>query len=258
MTNISNLRKDAIFSTQIFRGVRWVPVNTLGRSRYSDLKMKGLVWLKQFRYFSNDDIIKKIHTLYEAIQFLQVGNFEVMCDNVFFNSGGVEWELHKSGYDGLEYNKGCCASLAATIYTLLNKNYDSIKLIVIIALHGSCHVLNYIESNGKKYIIDAYAMTNKYKEYIPFETGKFRDFVSSKIMTGVLLEIDELQNFFDFYRRYFIKRNDCYDFFLVDDGVVPCISLDRTLNNIELIIKGKSMHLISKDTKEHNLAVKYI
>lgn len=119
-------------------------------------------------------------------------------------------------------------------------------------------MLNYIENNGKKYVVDAYAMTNKYKRYVPSETGKFCDFVSSKLHTGVLLEIDDLQAFFDFYRRYFIKRNDCYDFFLIDDEVVPCISLNRTSESINLIIKGKSMYLVSKDRKEHNLLIEYM
>ena len=249
MWNSSNLRKNVKFSTQVFKGVNWIPLNTLGESRYSDSKMKIFALLKKTYYFSNDDIIKKINTLYDALQFLQVNNFKVENDNVFFYGNGIKWEAHKSGNDALQNNKGCCASVAATICTLLKSNYDVVKMIVIIALKGSCHVLNYIENDGKKYVVDAYAMTNKYKKYVPSETGKFRDFVSSKLHTGVLLEIDNLQAFFGFYRRYFIKRNDCYDFFLVDDEIVPCISLNRTSDSINLIIKGRIMHLVSKDKK---------
>lgn len=258
MWNDLNLKRNVVFSTQVSKGVRWIPLNTLGDSGYSNLKMKMLVLLKRCHYFSNDEIIKRINTLYDAIQFLQISNFKVENDNVFFYNDGIEWEMHSSGNDALQNNKGCCASVAAAMCTLLKDNYDVVKIVVVIALRGSCHVLNYIENNGKKYVIDAYAMTNKYKQYIPKETGRFCDYVSSKLHTGVLLEIDDLQNFFDFYRRYFIKRNDCYDFFLIDDEVVPCISLNRTINSIDFIIKGRTMYLVSKDKKQHNLLVKHI
>ncbi|MDE6947170.1 MAG: hypothetical protein K2P14_08315 [Anaeroplasmataceae bacterium] len=257
MRDYSNLRKNAKFSTQVYKGVIWVPLNTLGKSKLCGLDIRRLLLLKKIHNDYNE-IIKKVNTLYDAIQYLQKSNYKNTDDNQFTYEDGVNWEHHTSGYESLRNNGGCCASVAAAICTLLKDNYDIVNMIVVIALNGSCHVLNYIENCGKKYIVDAYAMTNEYKKYVPLETGELKDFVSAKLHTGVLLEIDSLQSFFDFYRRYFIKRKDCYDFFQIDGGRVPSISLDRRSNCIELMILGSSMKLISKDKKEHDLIIKNI
>ncbi|MBD5547368.1 MAG: hypothetical protein HDQ97_08215 [Lachnospiraceae bacterium] len=258
MRNYSNLRKTAKFSTQVYKGVRWVPLNTLGKSRFCGLKIKKLLLLKRMCHCCNNEIIKEINTLYDAIRYLQKSNYKNTDDNEFTFEEGVNWEHHKSGFESLKNNSGCCASVAAAICTLLKDNYDIVKMIVVIALNGSCHVLNYIENNGKKYVVDAYAMTNEYKKFVPVETGEFKDFVSAKLHIGVLLKIDSLQDFFEFYRRYFIRRKDCYDFFLVDGESVPSISLERNSDSIEITIAGNSMKLVSKDKKKHDLIVKNI
>lgn len=253
----TNLHESAIFKTRVYRGVTWVPINTLGVSHYSNSTMKCMIEARN-NDLTSEEIYKKISNLYEFIQFIQLSDFQVKEDNVFSDSEGLIWESHNNGLEALKQNGGCCASVAALVNTTLKKRYDLIKIIVIITLNGSCHVLNYIEDNKKKYIVDAYAMTNEYKKYIPVESGKLSDYLQSKILTGVLLEVDSLEDFFEFYRRYSIKKDNCYDFFFVENDVVPCISLIRENEDIIIYLKEDTMKLISKDRKKHNLRINYI
>ena len=70
-----NLRENAAFYTKIYPGVYWIPVNTLGKSRLTNEDIEKL------KNKSPEIKREKIKNLYELIQLLQIGGFEVVDDN---------------------------------------------------------------------------------------------------------------------------------------------------------------------------------
>lgn len=63
------------FETEVYNGVYWIPINTLGSSRYSNEEMAEI---------SKEPMEKKkelIGNLYEAVQLFQVSEFQGICDN---------------------------------------------------------------------------------------------------------------------------------------------------------------------------------
>lgn len=202
-----NLREDACFSTQIYPGVYWVPVNTLGKSQLTNEEIKKLI--------SASPEIKRnrIQTLYELIQFIQIGGFEVVDDNMYEWHDGLMWEKHVTGYEAAKANKGCCASIANFGNYILKGKYDEVGLIGISSLSGNGHIVNYIIHKNHLFVIDLFTMTNKFVHEICVETGFKRDYVKTAIPTSILMMVDGFENFAKFFSKFMYLRSEEYLFF---------------------------------------------
>ena len=191
-----NLRYLAHFCVPIFDGIKWVPVNVLGKTNYSDKQIQALgsIPVKERR--------KAITCLYEALQLLQLNRFQSRDDNRAVYYENVLWSFHTDGKTAAEKNMGCCASVANWMIYMLNGLYDEIGVLSIISNTGTGHAVNYIRNASNWYILDANAFLDEHKEYICPETGHLSDFRKSKILTGVFFQVNSLESFANFFSTY--------------------------------------------------------
>ena len=70
-SNIGNYRNDADFITEVFPNVYWVPICSLGKSRYSNDEMS-----EQIVKLTPQGKYEKIKNLYEEIQISHSGNLK--------------------------------------------------------------------------------------------------------------------------------------------------------------------------------------
>lgn len=226
--NTVNLRANADFCTQIYKGVNWVPVNKLGMSRYDNNELESIC------KDSPEEKRKKISNLYELIQLMQVGNFGVMDDNTYEQRGDLLWEYHTKGYDAVKTNRGCCATVASFGNYLLNEKYDETGLISISSLSGNGHVINYIKRGDEIYVVDLFSMTNNFINGICTETGLKKDYVKTSIPTSILMKVDSFECFANFFWKYMYLRSKEYLFFKHSCVDCPPIAVKR--NKEETVI----------------------
>lgn len=191
-----NLRYDAAFFQPIFPGVNWVPVNMLGKTRYTTKEILSIIPL------SAKERCQKINCLYEAIQLLQIGCFKSIEDNQTCNIKNINWALHTSGCEAFERNGGCCASVVNWMYYVLSSCYYEVGILTVLANSGRGHAFNYVRHQGKMYIVDPNAFIMEHKEYVRPETGMLYDFRKSRIITAALFQVDSFEDFSDFFSTY--------------------------------------------------------
>lgn len=92
------------FETEVYDGVYWVPINTLGASRYSDEEMLEISKLPI------EERKERIGNLYEAVQLFQLSEFRGTLDNKNYMIDGVHWQTHKSPKEAVLSGEGCCAT----------------------------------------------------------------------------------------------------------------------------------------------------
>lgn len=92
------------FETEVYDGVYWVPINTLGASRYSGEEMLEISKLPI------EERKERIGNLYEAVQLFQLSEFRGTLDNKNYMIDGVHWQTHKSPKEAVLSGEGCCAT----------------------------------------------------------------------------------------------------------------------------------------------------
>ena len=194
-----NLRYEADYEVEVSDGVWWVPVNTLGKSRYTNREIAGMVEDKP------EKKQEEISTLYEALQLYQVSNFSSSDDNVRITENKINWEHHKPGYDAVRTNNGCCASDSNWLNYILAGDYEQVGFIAYSNQDGSGHIFNYIYHDGYYYFIDLTHYRTDFMDAAAPETGYMPDYSASDIVAGNLHRAKEPED----YIRYCInKYND--------------------------------------------------
>lgn len=191
-----NLRHSAHFCVPIFSGIKWVPVNVLGNTRYTAEQVKA------FGSVPPEKKREAIACLYEAVQLLQLNQFRSRDDNRGVYDNNILWSLHTDGRTAAVVNAGCCASVANWMVYMLDGLYDEVGIISIISDTGVGHAVNYIRNNHNYYILDSNAFIDEHKEYIRPETGCLTDFRKSKILTGAFFQAESLKDFSAFFSTY--------------------------------------------------------
>jgi hypothetical protein len=146
----TNLRSGAQFEIEVFPRVYWVPANALGRTRYTDEDIYSMLAL------APEIKRQKIDNLYEALQLYQASKFKGRIDNVrvLEEDTGVLWVFHKSGFDAVRTNEGCCAADSNWLSYVLNGKYEKIGCFGWYQPDGNGHIINYIKSDGWYYFMD--------------------------------------------------------------------------------------------------------
>lgn len=248
----SNLRKNADFRTKLYNGVYWVPINTLGYSQYTPEDIKIIA--------NYESSLKKhyITNLFEAIQLLQIGNFQIIDDNYYIIKNNQKWECHKTGEEAFKNNCGCCASIASWLCFVLKYRYEKVGLISVSSLSGNGHVLNYIIHNKKLYIIDVFSMTNKFVNQICPETGLLSDYRKTKLPTSCLFEVADFNSFANFFSKYMFFRSSEYMFFIHNtDYCTPIFT--KITNGITYIVhySKKDVELLSTEKPNKKMQALY-
>ena len=165
-----NLRINADFSIEVADGVFWVPVNSLGKTKYSNKQIVTVV------NQSPEQKKAAIHTLFEAIQLYQISKFKGIYDNIKILEAGIEWEHHKPGYDSVRTNEGCCASDATWLTYILENDYEGIGTCGFGQHDGNGHIINYIQHDGWYYFIDMMQYRLDSLPTAGIETGQMKDY----------------------------------------------------------------------------------
>ena len=191
-----NLCHTAHFCQIIFPGISWVPVNTLGFTRYKAEEISALLPL------CPEEKRLKIVSLYEAIQLLQHGRFKSHEDNICIEKDGIRWAFHTSGRTAVLRNAGCCAAAANWLFYMLTDKYDEVGIVSILSNAGMGHAINYIRHQDRLYVVDINAYIYEHREYVQPETGLLQDYRKNKILTAALLMVDSLETFANFFSTF--------------------------------------------------------
>ena len=194
--DLSTLRIDARYQSEIARGVYWVPANSLGGTRYTNAEISQMIG------HSPEEKQSEISTLYEALQLYQIGGFLSSDDNVRIPENGVDWEHHKPGYYAVLTNNGCCATDSNWLHYILDGDYDEIGYIGLSQPDGSGHVFNYILQDGWYYLIDL-------THYLAaggntaVEDGNLEGYYASDFILGNIHKTQSLQAYADYIQAKF-------------------------------------------------------
>ena len=184
-----NLRHEADFEVEVAEGVWWVPVNTLGKSRYTNREIAGMT------EHTPEQKREEISTLYEALQLFQISNFSNAEDNVRIMEGGINWEHHKPGYDAVRTNCGCCASDSNWLNYILSGDYEQVGFIAYSQPDGSGHVFNYIFRDDWYYFIDLTHYRTDFMDATRPESGSMSDYNNSDFTMANLHKVKEPEAF---------------------------------------------------------------
>lgn len=146
--NIGNYRNDADFEIKVGEGVYWVPVCSLGKTRYTNAEMSAFLEL------TPEEKRERIGNLYEAVQLFQLSRFEGVFDNDDRFVDGWQCSKHTAPRDAVANNRGCCATDTNWLMWFLDGKYDHVGALSYGQRDGNGHVISHFAHEGKHYFID--------------------------------------------------------------------------------------------------------
>jgi hypothetical protein len=173
-----NLRNEANFEVKVYDDVFWVPVNQLGKTRYTNNDIKNLLCLNP------EEKRNKIVNLYEAIQLYQIGNFRGVLDNQKIIRGNLCWNYHKPGFHAVRTNEGCCAANSNWLSYLMKDKYEQIGFLHYSQRDGNGHIMNYIYHRGWYYFIDMMMYRTDSLQSAGKETGTVNGYCDNELIAG--------------------------------------------------------------------------
>lgn len=166
---------DIEFQTEVDEGVYWVPINTLGKTRYTNDEIYEISKLpiEQKR--------EQIGNLYEAVQLFQVSHFQGVMDNSnHWISDKVLWQTHKSQEQAVLSNEGCCATDTNWLSYFMKDKYDFIGSFCYANLDGNGHITTYIKQGDEYYFLDMMMCREDSQKYLCRENGVLSDLSASE------------------------------------------------------------------------------
>ena len=235
-----HLRNDAEFETKIGKNIFWVPVNTLGKTRYTNDEIYQMITLSPCEKKNN------IGNLYESIQLFLISKFHYQDNDTKKFINNHCWEYFKDGISSLQDNQGSCAASSEWLKYLLKDKYECVGYIGYIKNTGEKHFFNYIFHQGSYYIYDLYPLNVEYLEFALLETGKLQDFIGAKYTTGALIKCNSLIEYADYFRRFQLLRGIDYYFFYEDGNRLSPCSIKTTNEKVYVYFQNpQDIHLLS-------------
>lgn len=165
---------DINFEVDVYPGVKWVPLNTLGKTRYSNEDINEITKLPV-------EIRKnKISCLYEAVQLFQSCGFKGTYDNVDHYIDGIHWQTHKTCEAAVISNEGCCATDTNWLSYHIEGRYDKIGSLGWANPDGNGHIITCIMNSGKYYFIDMMMCRSDSQSFMCSENGNADELFSSE------------------------------------------------------------------------------
>ena len=188
-----NLRDDADFEIEVFRNVFWIPANILGKTRYTDEDIKSIVLLDPA------EKKRKINNLYEAVQLFQASRFKGIIDNVrvLEEDTAILWVFHKTGFDSIRTNEGCCAADSNWLSYILNGVYDETGCFGFRQSDGNGHLTSYIKHDGWHYFLDMMMQRHDSAQNIGIESGNIDDFYKNEAF-GYIYKAKSFKDYIDY------------------------------------------------------------
>lgn len=162
------------FETEVYNGVYWIPVNTLGASRHTNEEMAEIskMPVKERK--------KCIGNLYEAVQLFQVSEFQGVFDNKDCWDGSIHWQIHKNPEEAVLSNEGCCATDTNWLAYFIHDKYDSTGSFCYACRDGNGHITTYIRHNHEYYFIDMMMCRKDSQDFLCRENGLKTDLMDSE------------------------------------------------------------------------------
>ena len=205
MKDIGNLRDNAAFITKVSKGVCWVPVSALGKTRYQNSEIEKFIPL------SPEEKLDKINNLYEAIQLFQLSDFKGVFDNTDHiirqtDSETILWQTHKTGRDAVATNEGCCATDTNWLSYLLYGKYDEMGCLCWANRDGNGHITTYIHHNEYYYFIDMMMCRPDSQRYGCIENGELAS-LSAAETGGCLFKCETPQQYIKYLVDIAARKN---------------------------------------------------
>lgn len=157
------------FETEVYDGVYWVPINTLGASRYSGEEMLEISKLPI------EERKERIGNLYEAVQLFQISEFRGTLDNKNYMIDGIHWQTHKSPKEAVLSGEGCCATDTNWLAYFIGDKYDRVGSFCYACRDGNGHITTYIEQDNEYYFIDMMMCRKDSQAFLCKENGSLSD-----------------------------------------------------------------------------------
>lgn len=246
--DIGRYSYDIAFETQVFDGVFWVPVNSLGKTRYTSEEMLEISKL------SLKDKKSKISNLYEAIQLFQISEFKGVFDNKDLWINGIHWQTHKTPEEAVLSNEGCCATDTNWLAYFLEDKYEKIGSFCYGNASGDGHITTYIKQGEYYYFIDMMMCRKDSQDYLCEESGSLDHLMNSE-WAGFLYKSKNPYDFCGFYRERFkaVNREIPFCFYLRDKSFVSATAVCQNDSEVTFYVPVCDKPcLIYKDTIENH------
>lgn len=250
---------DADFETEVFPNVYWVPLCSLGKSRYTNDEMH-----EKISNLAPEQKYKKIYNIYEAIQLFHVSHFKGVFDNqnhiLMQNDNVFEfWQTHKNGRDAIISNEGCCATDTNWLSYLLNNKYDFIGSFCFCNQDANGHITSYIKQNDWYYFIDMMMCRIDSQSYGSVESGN-KDDLLEKEWAGSLFKCKKPIDFVKFtIDRLTAKKRDVpFAFYLRDCQEASATGLKKTKGRTTFYVPQKDNPKMIYINKTPHLSVEFV
>ena len=217
--DIDGLRHEAEYQMIVADGVWWVPVSSLGKSRYTNREIAGMV------EHSPEQKQEEISTLYEAIQLFKISGFTYTEDNVNIMENDIHWEHHKPGRDAVRTNTGCCAADTNWLNYILSGDYDEMGFLAYSKADGNGHIFNYIYQDGYYYFIDLTGFEEENVSALSRESGMPGDYINSGSASGCLIKARSPEDYVKYYTGVCMDPPSLF-FIYQEENVLPGKDVD--------------------------------
>ena len=190
--DLENIRYEAQFEVPVGENVWWVPVRTLGGSRYTNREIADML------EHEPEQKQEEISTLYEALQLFKVGGFTYKDDdNVMITEGDISWAHYKTARDVVRLNTGNCAGSSIWLHYILHGDYERIGFLAYSKVHELGHIFNYIYQDGYYYFVDLTGYEQD--ETTAPETANTNNYWFSGAVTGNIHKAKSPEDFVRYY-----------------------------------------------------------
>ncbi len=225
--DIGNYFYDVEFETLVYNDVYWVPVHSLGKTKYTSDEMIEICKLPL------EEKRNKIDNLYEAIQLFQISEFKGTLDNKDYWINGIHWQTHKTPKEAVFFNEGCCATDTNWLAYFIGDKYDKVGSFCYGNIDGNGHITTYIKQNEFYYFIDMMMCRKDSQKYFCKETGLLEDIRNTE-WAGFLFKSKNPVDFCQFYVQCLkSKHRDIpYCFYMRDTNCVTATA--SSINDKEI------------------------
>ena len=248
--DIDSLRHDAEYQMIVADGVWWVPVSSLGRSRYTNREIAGMV------EHSPEQKQEEISTLYEAIQLFKISGFTYTEDNVNILENDIYWEHHKPGRDAVRTNTGCCAADTNWLNYILSGDYEEMGFLAYSKADGNGHVFNYIHQDGYYYFIDLTGFEEENVSALSRESGMPGDYINSGNAAGCLIKARSPEDYVKYYTEISMDPPSLF-FLYQEENVLPIKGVDADGQKLITYPEGHDIRVMDGKDPER-LGVQFV
>lgn len=249
--NTGNYSNHIQFETEVYQGVYWVPINILGKSRYSNDEMMEISKLPL------EKKKERIGNLYEAVQLFQACEFQGVFDNRDYWVNDIHWQTHKSPEESILSNEGCCATDTNWLAYFIKDRYDFVGSFCYAGTDGNGHITTYIEQEGEYYFIDMMMCRKDSQEFLCRESGVLSELMDSE-WSGFLYRCKTPVDFchFNIERFQAKNRNVPFCFYLRKSNFVTATGEHTDKNGVTFYVPKKDNPVIiySQDDKGCNVS----